>query len=205
MNQSKTPTKNEGPPIPAPLVAIDSTGNGIQLRFCWQGDRFGHVIEVMKDGVATNHLLRSLESDAQEYWPSSPPIQQVSLEQIGDAPTALGVGATGTGHWSISIQAGQIQDKIGLVFDVALKFSMTPVRCGSGYALVNGASPNAVPQDKIFDVLPLSNIAPTMIQSFPSLWQIVPQQAGASPQEISGANPEDHRGTIRWAYFISLV
>ena len=204
MNQSETSIKSPAPPIPAPLNALDAAGNGVQLRFVWQGDRFGHVIEMIKAGAPTYHLLQSRESDAKEYWPTSPPIQQLSLEQIGNAPTALGVGATGGGHWSISVHAEQIQDKLGLLFDVALKVSIPPVRCGSGYTAFSDDSPKAMPQAKPFEILPLSKIAPTNVQLTSSVWQIVPQQT-QSQQETNGIKSDDMHGTIRWAYFISLA
>lgn len=197
MNDSHTTTQSPSPMTPHPLDSLDDSGNGVRLHFCWQGDRFMHFIEEIQRGVTTGNSLCSIESDAEEYWPTSPPIQQLSLETIGVTPTVLGVGATGAGHWSISAQPATVDNKIGIVFDVALKLSMPLSQCGSQYGNRNSQTPErAIPFDS-FVIVPMTKIAPTLANTEASCWTIKPEI------ESVGSNLGQPQKTLRWAYFIS--
>lgn len=106
---------------------VSSLDGRLVAKFCWQGDRYEH--ELFLDG---EFVGRSCEGDAAETWPASPPIQQISLEQIDGRQMVLGVGAAGRSHWSIS--AAPCPDHRGaLKFDLACRCEESPGFIGSGY------------------------------------------------------------------------
>ncbi|NND98804.1 MAG: hypothetical protein HKN47_15905 [Pirellulaceae bacterium] len=100
-----------------PSVTVASADGLLRVEFHWNGDRYGHRF-VLPDG----QTVASVEGDAESAWPPSPPLQQLSLEEINGAPVVLGVGAAGTSHWSISVE----QREQGLRFDFACR-SKSPV------------------------------------------------------------------------------
>jgi len=59
------------------FAALDSSGNGIRVRFRWKDDRYSHHIELV-DGLLTQTLLESVEGDEFTAWPPSPPFQQAN-------------------------------------------------------------------------------------------------------------------------------
>ncbi|TWT65192.1 hypothetical protein [Allorhodopirellula solitaria] len=67
--------------------------------FSWCADRYAHVIE-STDGSR----LLSVEGTPADDWPSSATISQLSTEVIDGRPTVLGVGSSGTTHFSVSVQ-----------------------------------------------------------------------------------------------------
>lgn len=106
-----------------------SNDGRLVAEFIWNGDRFSHEISI--DGIVVAH---SVEGDAETDWPPSPPIQQLSMEWIQGLKTALGVGAAGRSHWSIS--AGPCQENTSAIrFDLACRSKETPGFLGSGYKL----------------------------------------------------------------------
>ena len=84
------------------------------VEFQWKEDRFSHRILVDEKEVAF-----SVEGDSSNIWPPSPPLQDLSLEDIAGVPTIMGVGSAGRSHWSISIHWDAKQD--GFLFDVACR------------------------------------------------------------------------------------
>ncbi|WP_164100726.1 hypothetical protein [Candidatus Laterigemmans baculatus] len=167
------------PAPPPPVAALDPAGRGLRIRFFWQGDRFGHVIERV-DGDAVTAELTSIESDAEADWPESPPLQQLSVETIGTTTTALGVGAAARSHWSISVHPTDRGGVPALQFDVAARCSSAErgflgsryQRCGTAVAIE-----------------PLGDIAATELE----------ETAGAI--ELRPASSDGT--TIRWAYLVA--
>jgi hypothetical protein len=106
---------------------VSSLDGRFIVKFDWQHDRFQHQLAV--DGTIVG---QSLEGDSAEIWPASPPIQQISLEQIDGREMVLGVGAAGRSHWSLS--AGPcIDDKSAILFDLACRCKESPTFLGSSY------------------------------------------------------------------------
>ncbi|MEM0927338.1 MAG: hypothetical protein AAGJ83_14935 [Planctomycetota bacterium] len=70
-----------------------------EVRFEWKRDRFVHAVSWQNLHVSPQ------EESGDAAWPSSPPLQQLSLEVIDDKSVALGVGCAGTSHWSLSVEA----------------------------------------------------------------------------------------------------
>ncbi len=166
------------PANPAPLSALDSDGNGIQVRFEWHRDRFRHFIERVQSGRITL-LLCSRESGAEAEWPDSPPIQQLSVETIGQGLAALGVGCAGKGHWSISVAPTTLEQRPALMFDLAIRSSEISGWLGSTYKVCSA--------EHILQ--PLDEIAGTMLIPNSETLQIAPQSSEGK--------------TRRWAYLIA--
>lgn len=105
-------------PPPIRLRAPLSPGavEAITLEFRWSVDRFGHRIEVAGQTVA-----ESIDGDGGQGWPPSPPLQQLSLEEIDGHPTLLGVGSAGRCHWSVSVAPLPTSVGSGFVFDWACR------------------------------------------------------------------------------------
>lgn len=116
--------------IPSDLVIAARDGR-LRVEFHFQCDRFIQQLFVDSLRVGT-----SIEGDPEETWPSSPPLQQLSLEEIDGSKAILGVGAAGKGHWSISVESdvpGQGPD--GIRFDLACQSGERPAFLGSSYHL----------------------------------------------------------------------
>src|SRR5436190_4759521 len=79
--------------------------DGLRLRaeFIWHGDRFAHIISLVNPHGDIQPLLESIEGTTADDWPSSPPLQSLSVEKLPDGrPVALLVGMAGGSHWSAS-------------------------------------------------------------------------------------------------------
>ncbi|TWU58470.1 hypothetical protein Poly51_12480 [Rubripirellula tenax] len=97
-------------------VSMTTPDGRMSVEFRWIRDRFVHRVFV--DEIEVGH---STDGDGEMDWPPSPPIQQLSLENIGGKPAILGVGAAGRGHWSISVEALDSLENPGLKFDLACR------------------------------------------------------------------------------------
>ena len=93
----------------------------LKVEFEKVGDRFSHKISLKHDG-SWSVVLESIEGTDEDKWPASPPLQQIVAEPIGkDGRTVLlGVGLSGTGHWSISVDENEAG---GLFMDIACRVS----------------------------------------------------------------------------------
>lgn len=122
------------PNIPSPLI-LHSHDESLRVIFEWHQDRFIHRI------VCGNSVLASIDGEADDPWPASPPLQQLSLEDLHGRETILGVGAAGRSHWSVSVQAIQVNSSdghtSGLVFDWACRARDLPEFVGSTYQADN--------------------------------------------------------------------
>jgi hypothetical protein len=121
--------------------AIEATGpNGLlRVEFVLRGDRYAHVISLVKSNGEIQPLLESVEGTAADDWPSSPPLQSISVETLSDGrPAALLVGMAGGSHWSASVEP--IQGEPELMFDVACRHSRPPTWLGSRYRRLSSAA-----------------------------------------------------------------
>ncbi len=115
---------------PQSLTLATSDGR-LRLEFHWQRDRF--VQQLFVDSVEAGN---SIEGDAEDSWPSSPPLQQLSLEDINGSSVILGVGAAGRGHWSISVEIDHQSDGADAIkFELACRSKEQPPFLGSSYRL----------------------------------------------------------------------
>lgn len=138
-----------------PVHRLESPDGRLAIQYAWVGDRFSH--QVLVDGRV---CLSSVDGDATESWPASPPIQDVSLEPIQNVPMILGVGGAGSGHWSISVgwrddtsepaattRADATHAKPGtFLFDIACRSKQPPIFLGSTYRHESAEAPMLVIQ-----------------------------------------------------------
>ena len=112
---------------------MELQAGALKLEFEKIGDRFGHKL-LFDCGSKWSVVLESIEGTDQERWPASPPLQQIVAEPIGkDGRTVLlGVGLSGTGHWSISVDENDVG---GLVSDIACRVSGDHGFLGSSWRL----------------------------------------------------------------------
>jgi hypothetical protein len=111
----------------------------LSIRFIKSGDRLAHCIGLQKSSEGSGGflpVLESVEGDAQEVWPASPPMQQIVQEHIGhnSAPVLLGVGLSGNGHWSSAVEETSMGS---LKLDIACKSSKPASYLGSQYRMAN--------------------------------------------------------------------
>jgi hypothetical protein len=105
-------------------------GDTLSVVFERVADRYQHAI--LHGGQP---LLRSVEGDAHEAWPPSPPLQSLSLETLPDGRrVALLVGMAGRGHWSASVEADEAAGAI--VFDIACRVPKCEGNLDSRYAVL---------------------------------------------------------------------
>ena len=110
----------------------------LSIRFIKSADRVAHCIGLQistKDAEGFLPVLESIEGDAREAWPCSPPMQQIVQECVGhnSSPVLLGVGLSGNGHWSGAIEetsAGSLK------LDIACKSSKPASYLGSQYRVI---------------------------------------------------------------------
>lgn len=93
----------------------------LNVEFEKVGDRFLHKVSLKHDG-SWSVVLESIEGTDEDKWPASPPLQQIVAEPIGKdgRMVLLGVGLSGTGHWSISVDENEAD---GLLMDIACRVS----------------------------------------------------------------------------------
>jgi hypothetical protein len=117
--------------------------------FSREGDRFTHCVVQRQESLDEAVGLCGVLGSSLEDWPLAPPIQQLVLEQIGSPPrtVALGVGMSGSGHWSLAaetirgdvgrqdaqILADSIPQDRGIQMDWACRIHRPAERLGSSY------------------------------------------------------------------------
>lgn len=124
-------------PWESPVASI--AAGALCVRYVKLADRLSHCIGILTNangGSTFFPILESVEGDASEAWPASPPMQQIVQESIGreSAPVLLGVGLSGNGHWSSAVEAVSPES---LKLDIACKNSKPASFLGSRY-LANG-------------------------------------------------------------------
>ena len=108
------------------MSVSEIVGEAITIQFPRSGDRFAHSILLDGQPVAT-----SLEGGDADDWPPSPPLQQLSIEDLGNGPVGLLVGMAGRSHWSLSVELQGNE----VVFDAACRIRGDGGELGSHYRL----------------------------------------------------------------------
>ena len=112
---------------PAPVV-LSAANSHLCVEFQWTGDRYGHRVR-----CGDTVLAESVEGTSDDVWPDGGPLQQLSLETIGDHDVLFGVGAAGQSHWSLSVELIDDDFGPGVKFDWACRTSGSPRFLGSRY------------------------------------------------------------------------
>ncbi|MEM9367698.1 MAG: hypothetical protein AAGD07_17035, partial [Planctomycetota bacterium] len=105
----------------------------LSVQFDWTGDRYRHQVDCSGSlgSQSVSWCYQSVDrSDgkvgaftATDDWPTSPVLQQLSMESIQGMPTLMGVGCCGTSHFSVSVQFRSWGDSLVLWFDWACRLS----------------------------------------------------------------------------------
>ena len=160
------------------VEAVNQNGIGLRLEFRWLDDRYGHLISRIQGDCDPEPLLESLEGAPLDAWPSSPPLQSLTIAELPDGRTAaLLVGMAGRTHWSASIEPAA--DCAGLIVDIACRLASPPGSLGSHYRwLTSGSQPVSI-ESTDADINRTSDAS-----------QILPRTVAGS--------------TVRWRYSIAL-
>ena len=135
---------------PISLSAMNLDGVGLQVEFLWRQDRHCHTIGLVVDNSPIS-VFESMEGSSLEDWPPSPPLQQLSVEELRPkTQVALLVGMAGKSHYSISVEPAH--DRTKFVFDVACRSREIAEQLGSEYLLLAGGVSSASDHDAIIDV-----------------------------------------------------
>lgn len=115
---------------------IHIAAGGVSVHFWREADRFQHQIAVETSGERPL-WLSSIEGEANDVWPPSPPLQELHLEdRPGGKQVALLVGRAGRAHWSLSVEADGAHET--LLFDVACRSLCDAERLHSSYRFSEG-------------------------------------------------------------------
>jgi len=118
---------------------IDAVGaNGLTLRveFVRLADRYGHSVAAVEADGQVHPIIVSVEGAATDEWPSSPPLQNLSIEELTPGcRVALLVGMAGRNHWSASIEP--VLGQAAIDFDIACRAANSVGPLGSAYALAS--------------------------------------------------------------------
>jgi len=130
------------------LNAQDWQGHHLMVRFDWCGDRYSHSVSAVRRD-SRRLLLESLEGGADDIWPSSPPIQELSdctiVSDTNRGQATLLVGAAGKSHWAMTLSLrdywigqGRRKFETDILFDVACRVAEAPEWLGSSYRVLCG-------------------------------------------------------------------
>ena len=82
------------------LIISTSSAARLAIEFVETDDRWAHsMVDLSRD---PKQLLTSVEGTAEQDWPCSPPLQQVSRHESEQGIALLSVGMAGRSHWSAS-------------------------------------------------------------------------------------------------------
>ena len=111
-------------------LAISTRDRRMTVRFAWSNDRFAHQVFARNE---TKPCAVTVDGDAAQPWPASPPLQQLSREVIDDQSVILGVGSAGRSHWSVSVVPTETETGGGLRFEWACCHKERPAFVGVTY------------------------------------------------------------------------
>ena len=182
---------------PISLIAMNPDGVGLQVRFSWRQDRHCHTVSLLAENRPIP-VFESVEGSSTDVWPPSPPLQQLSVEELRPGiQVALLVGMAGKSHWSISVEP--LSDRAAFVFDVACRAGEIVEQLGSGYLLLADGLTTDGERDAVLEVEGRSlQIRCDRTGQTATTVQDGPLGPRLEPASI---NPG---GTTRWRYTVEL-
>jgi hypothetical protein len=180
------------------VTAVDAAGCGLRVRFERRGDRYGQLIDVAEGG-AWAACLESIEGDGDDPWPPSPPLQQLSIEELSPGRlVALMVGMAGKSHWSVSVECAPTCTS--LIFDVACRLARQPRLLASSYRCLQASSLRTCDPSRLLVadgaaevvVQPVAGSAPAFLEATSAGFAVRVGPKGLCQQT-----------TIRWRYRVS--
>ncbi|MEM9644444.1 MAG: hypothetical protein AAF989_05585 [Planctomycetota bacterium] len=155
-------------------ICLVSSDGRLKVCFRYQDDRYVHEISV--DGI---RAAASLDGDSDQDWPPSPPLQQLSLENLDGRDVILGVGAAGKSHFSLAVEpTPEAEGVSGLHFEWACRTTQSDPDLMASYTDVSSGL------------------------------QIVAQSSAAATEKESGIIFRPNAGqacpTFQWAYRVTV-
>ena len=170
------------------LTSKSNDGSTLQVDFVRVGDRFEQTVTRLDREGNSVAIWRDLHDSDSDDWPASPPIQELSLEEIGGKNVLLGVGRAGKSHWSVSIETAETDSGPAIRFDFACRCPEPPQWLGTTYKIESG-----VPEDAT-----TGHALQATCAEDATLTRIAPGQIKIEPL----AHPPKWPGTVRWRYTI---
>ena len=138
----------------AKLINHGKYTRGLAVEFRYENDCIAHrIVGTGLDGE-TVPLLESVEGDFHRSWPKSPMLQALNVDDLrnGDfsienrQSSAMLIGTTGNGHWSLTIEPYHNEATVGLAFDVACRVRSLPPQLTSSYRISESVKANSSAQ-----------------------------------------------------------
>lgn len=193
------------------MITLDCGKLRIELQRV--NDRWGHAIGFgAREGF--QRCARSIEGNAEDFWPASPALQELHVEDRADGQVAFLTGMAGSNHWSVSIACHRAHNRATL--DVACRCKQPPEWLGSLYQIPEEGS---VRYQESRAELRLPDSSHGLIASTTNLLGSVPQfppdrenswtrtfvESVKSLRPTLFIAPEAFEaGTIRWVYAFAL-
>jgi hypothetical protein len=171
---------------------------GLRIRFIWAGDRYQSLVEI--GPAAARPTFQAVGGDALPDWPDDPPLQQLSIERLGDRTVALGVGSAGTSHWSISIEAvpGPVP---AFRYDLACRCQVSPPHLGSAFEFLEPIDPVECSTEKGVVV---NGVAGGILRFVPAAaigtWEPRLDPAGRRLALVAALGSDPQPATYRWGF-----
>ena len=167
------------------IVSQLGDGRALEVEFTWQIDRYAHTI-LLTDQEARATIYSSVEGTSDEVWPSSPALQQLSIEnRTQGKDVALLVGMAGKNHYSAAIEVVPAKGRI--YFDIACRSTQTPAWLGSTYRCCSSESSlclQAAKESQVLREKELVRISQTAPQAPPATWRWQYEIAVANKKRI---------------------
>lgn len=170
------------------LTSTGKDGSTLQVDFTRVGDRFEQTVTRIDRSGNTVAVWRDVHSSDSEDWPASPPIQELSLEAIGGKNVLLGVGRAGKSHWSVSIEATEVDSAPAIHFDFACRCPEPPNWLGTTYQIESSETEDGTAGHSLRATCAEDA---TLTRLDPKLIKIEPL-----------SHPPKWPGTVRWRYTI---
>lgn len=182
------------------IDAATPTPTGLLARFRWSGDRYQHRLEL--GGRSDAPVMQSMAREPFADWPDDPPLQQLSIENLGEQTVALGVGSAGTSHWSLSIEAlpGPAP---ALRYDLACRCHTPPAQLASTFQILAAGARFVVDSDETAMVEGLTG-GTLRILPEPSIGDVcfIASAAGQMLAIAANLGRSPQPGTLRWGFRI---
>jgi hypothetical protein len=173
----------------------------LRIEFEKLRDRWSHKLS-FQSGDQWLPIAASIEGSEHEPWPASPPIQELHFETHAGKPVALGVGMSGSSHWSLCVTVDLETNSIQ--FEVACRTKSRPDRLQSAYETqvpVESSSSQCVLQAP-------NSIRPIIIRTTDADSQILTASSGSTQTTLT-VQPVSSQTlpspTQRWNYLFTLA
>jgi len=189
------------------LEAADPSGLTLRVEFVRLADRYGQVFSLVDRDGTDCPLLESIEGAPTDDWPTSPPLQNLSIEELTPGRcVALLVGMAARNHWSASIEP--VAGQAAIDCDIACRAASSAGPLGSAYMLAKN-QPHAIsvpgdagaPADLEVAVADNIRLRVQALANYQCRAMLAEGRVLITPQVSSGPKS----GTWRWKYRVALA